>query len=104
MLNFLKENFKEGEDFHFDKQDLTGQTFYRPDFQFPKYGIIIEVDGYYKHYTKEGYQKDKIREYYLRKAGWKIFRFNFYDIDRNYKFEKVKEELKNIFQNVNTRY
>ncbi|MBL7100735.1 MAG: DUF559 domain-containing protein [Nanoarchaeota archaeon] len=96
MLNFLKKNFKENEDFYFDKQDCTGKTFYRPDFQFLKKGIIIEVDGYYTHFTEEGYKKDRIREHHLEKAGWKIYRFNFYDIDRNYKFEKVKIKIMSI--------
>lgn len=96
MLEFLKKNFIEGEDFHFDKQDITKKTFYRPDFQFPKSKIIIEIDGYYKHYSKEGYQRDKIREYYLKKAGWKIYRFNFYDVDRNYKFTEVKNRIMDI--------
>lgn len=97
MLEFLKKYFEEGKDFYFDEQDMTNKTFYRPDFQFPEHKIIIELDGYYKHFTKEGYQKDKIRSYYLRKAGWKIYRFNFYDINRDYKFNMVKEEIKNIF-------
>lgn len=96
MLQFLKKNFKEERDFFFDKQDKTGKTLYRPDFQFPNKKSIIEVDGYYKHFTKEGYKKDKIREYYLKKAGWKIYRFNFYSIDRQYKFKEVKKQLLKI--------
>jgi|SRR3989344_1009352 len=96
FLNFLREKFKENEEFFFDKQDITGKTFYRPDFQFPKQNIIIELDGYYKHFTTEGFKKDKIREFYLKKAGWKIYRFNYYDIDRNYKFEKTKNKVNDI--------
>ena len=97
MLNFLKQkNLKEGSDFLFDKQDISGKTCYRPDFQFPNLGIIIELDGYFKHFTKEGYKKDKIREYYLRKAGWKVYRFNFYDIDREYRFIEVKNRVQSI--------
>lgn len=99
MLNFLKQKFREGEDFYFDKQDITNKTFYRPDFQFPKQKIIIELDGYYKHFTKEGYQKDRIREYYLKKAGWKIYRFNYFAVERTYLFEKTKEKVLNILKN-----
>ena len=99
MLNFLRKEFKEGEDFYFDKQDLTGTTFYRPDFQFPKHSIILELDGYYKHFTENGYQRDKIREYYLKRAGWKIYRFNYLDVERNYLFEKTKEKILKILQN-----
>ncbi|MCX6741999.1 MAG: DUF559 domain-containing protein [Candidatus Pacearchaeota archaeon] len=101
FLDFLKKKFKEKKDFFFDEQDKTGKTFYRPDFQFPEKKVIIELDGYYKHFTKDGYKKDRIREYYLKKAGWKIFRFNFYDIDRNYKFEKVKNKVIDVLRNKN---
>ena len=99
VLNFLRERFKEGKDFYFDKQDVTGKTVYRPDFQFPDQKIIIEIDGYYKHFTKEGYKKDKIREYYLKKSGWKIYRFNHWDIERNYLFEKTKNKIMELFKN-----
>ena len=96
MLKFLKEHFTEGKDFLFDEQDTTRKTLYRPDFQFLKEKIIVELDGYYKHFTKEGYQKDKVREYYLKKAGWDIHRFDFYDINRNYKFDNVKKKVMKI--------
>lgn len=98
LLDFLKQNFKENEDFFFDKQGMSGKTFYRPDFQFPKIMVIIEIDGYYKHFTTEGYKKDKIREYYLKKAGWNVYRFNFYNIDRQYKFEEVKRKILDIWR------
>ena len=96
MLEFLKQHFKEGEDFLFDKQDSTGKTFYRPDFQFIKQKIIIELYGYYTHFTKEGMQKDRIREYYLKKAGWKMYKFNFLEIERDYLFKKTKEKVRRI--------
>jgi len=93
MLDFLRKYFIEREDFYYDTQDITKKTIYRPDFQFPKQKIILEIDGYYKHFTAEGFQKDKIREYYLKKAGWNVYRFNFYDIDREYKFKIVREKI-----------
>lgn len=99
VLNFLREKFKEGEDFYFDKQDITNKTFYRPDFQFPNQKIIIELDGYYKHFTKEGYKKDKIREYYLKKAGWKIYRFNHDIISKDYLFKETKNRILEIIKN-----
>ena len=98
MLDFIKKYFMENIDFHFDKQDMTGKTFYRPDFQFPKEKIIIELYGYYKHFTLEGKQKDKIREYYLRKAGWKVYKFNHLEIERNYLFEKTKQRVLEILK------
>ena len=100
FLSFLKLQFKENEDFFFDQQDLSGKTLYRPDFQFPKQKIIFELNGYYKHFTKKGKQKDKIREYYLRKAGWKVYKFDFLNIERDYLFEKNKEKVIKLLKNV----
>ena len=91
VREFLRLNFEENKDFYFDQQDLTGKTLYRPDFQFPEKKVIIELYGYYKHFTKKGKQKDKVREYYLKQAGWKVYKFNFSEIEKDYKFEKVKK-------------
>ncbi len=99
MLEFLKSHFVEDKDFYFDQQDLTDKTLYRPDFQFPKHKVIIELYGYYKHFTDKGKQKDKIREYYLKKAGWTVYKFNFLEIERNYLFNKTKEKVLNILKN-----
>ena len=101
MLDFLKKHFIEREDFYFDTLDTTKKTLYRPDFQFPKQKIILEIDGYYKHFTSEGFKKDKIRQYYLEKAGWTVYRFNFYDIAREYKFKLVKEKLLALLRQTN---
>ena len=51
------------------------------------------------NFTKEGKQKDIIRDYYLKKAGWEIFRFKSSEIERDYLFEKTKENMLNILQN-----
>lgn len=99
MLTFLKQHFKENKDFYYDTQDLTGKTFYRPDFQFPERNIIIEVYGHNKHFTKEGKQKDKIREYYLKKAGWKVYKLNFLEVKRDFLFERTKERVMEILKN-----
>lgn len=99
MLNFLRKYFVENKDFYFDKQDLTGKTLYRPDFQFPSQRIIIELDGYYKHFTEKGKLKDKIRAYYLKQAGWKIYRYEFLDIKKDFRFERVKQEVMEIMKN-----
>jgi len=103
MLTFLKSNFTEGEDFLFDERDSTGETLYRPDFQFPKQKVIIEIYGYYKHFTKNGRQRDKIREYYLKKAGWKVYKFKFLEIERNYLFEKTKETVGELLNGNDSR-
>jgi len=98
MLDFLKQHYIENKDFYFDQQDKTFKTLFRPDFQFPDKKWIIELYGYYKHFTKEGKQKDKIREYYLRKAGWRIIKFNHLEIERNYLFHKTKEKVLKILK------
>ncbi len=94
---YLKENYEEGKDFLFDKFDITKKTFYRPDFQFPSKKIIIELDGHYKHFSPDGIEKDKKREQELVAAGWKIYRFNFWEITRN--FDTVKTKIAEILKN-----
>lgn len=94
VREFLNQFFEENKDFYYDKQDKTKQTFFRPDFQFPDKSIIIELDGYYKHFTEEGVKKDKAREKELKSAGWQIYRFTQKEIDRN--FEEVKSRIISI--------
>ena len=81
---FLNQFFEENNYFYYDKYDKTKQTFFRPDFQFPNENIIIEIDGYYKHFTEKGKKKDFQREEALKKAGWTVYRFTGRDIEQNF--------------------
>jgi len=91
VRNFLKTFWIEDKDFFFDQHDKTDKTSYRPDFQFPNKMVIIEVDGYYKHFTPEGLRRSMLRKIELENVGWKVYRFIHKDIERN--FDKVKSEI-----------
>src|SRR3990172_13260225 len=64
-------------------KQLKGCQFYRQkiienyivDFYCPKANLIIELDGG-QHYTDEGMKRDKIRDDYLRRQGYKVLRFS----------------------------
>ena len=45
------------------------------DFYYEPARLIIEVDGGY-HFTKKQKQKDKIRDYILRRRGYSLIRFS----------------------------
>jgi len=98
VREFLNQFFEENKHFYYDKYDKTKQTFFRPDFQFPDKNIIIELDGYYKHFTEEGKEKDLQREEKLITAGWKIYRFTQQEIEQN--FDEVKLRLSEILNMV----
>jgi very-short-patch-repair endonuclease len=64
-------------------KQLKGYQFYRQkiigdyivDFYCPKARLVIELDGG-QHYTKEGKEKDSIRDGYLSNNGLQVFRFS----------------------------
>lgn len=85
------------------------------DFAIPPFNIIIECDGdywhanpqLYNHYNLDKRQKvninrDKYKDFYLSKKGWKVFRFFESDIHKSVKdcIDKVesyiKEQVKSI--------
>jgi len=88
---FLQQYFVEGQDFFYDECDKLGGTLYRPDFQFPFHKVILEVDGFYTHFTDKGRQRDEKRDSELQKFGWNIYRFPQKDILNN--FEGVKANI-----------
>ena len=99
VLDFLRNYFKENEDFLYDDYDTTKKTFYRPDFQFPNKKIIIEIDGYYRHFTPEGIIRDQKRQNELEEAGWKVYRFIHKEVERNYLFENTKNKILEVLKN-----
>lgn len=99
IKDFLQQHFIEGQDFFYDEFDMLGSTLYRPDFQFPNQKVIIEVDGFYKHFTEKGKQRDEKRDEELRKAGWQIYRFAQKDVLKN--FDTVKANILDIFNKPN---
>jgi len=84
------------------RKQLKGCQFYRQriigeyivDFYCPKANLIIELDGG-QHYTEEGRKKDKDRDDYLKKEGYKILRFS----DREL-FENFQGVMERIYENL----
>ena len=57
--------------------------------------LVIEVDGS-QHYTNEGIAADKIRDSYLQDCGFKVLRYNDYEVLTN-----IEGVFENILVNLN---
>ena len=66
---------------------------YIVDFYCHELKLIIELDGDIHYYT---YEKDKVREYYLRKQGYRIIRYTNEQVKHN-----TRGVLYNIIENIN---
>lgn len=64
----------------FYRQKIIGN--YIADFYCPKSDLIIELDGG-QHYTKEGKEKDVIRDNYMESLGLRVLRFSDKEIFEN---------------------
>ena len=84
-------------------RQLNGYQFYRQriigkyivDFCSPALKLVIEVDGS-QHYTSEGIAADKIRDSYLQDCGFKVLRYNDYEVLTN-----IEGVFENILVNLN---
>jgi len=84
-------------------KQLLGYQFYRQrvighyivDFCSPALKLIIEVDGS-QHYTDKGSRTDLIRDRYLRYCGFKVLRYNDYEVLTN-----TNGVVENILENMN---
>ena len=65
------------------------------DFYCSKVKLAIEIDGS-QHYTEEGIEYDKERNFVLKKYGVETIRFSNLDIDRN--FEGVCQEIDKVIK------
>jgi very-short-patch-repair endonuclease len=71
-------------------KQINGLQFYRQkplgkyivDFYCPKIRLIVEVDGG-QHFEDVNISRDKIREEYLEKAGFKVLRYSNTDVLTN---------------------
>ena len=61
------------------------------DFYCPTYKLIVEVDGGY-HLSTEAQERDRIRDYLLRKDGYRVMRFTNEQVFRE--IEKVVGEIR----------
>ena len=60
------------QDQEFIRQQPIGK--YKADFYFPKYKLILEVDGADFHSTPEQLQHDRIRNEFVNKMGYGVLR------------------------------
>lgn len=101
----LRQNLTEAEKLLWSKirkKQIENLQFYRQrpignyvvDFYCFNVKLIIEVDGG-QHYEVAIEKKDKIRDAYLKRLGFKIIRFSNLDVLRNIDgvIEKIKEEI-----------
>ena len=69
---------------------------YRVDFLFPRAKIIVELDGYEYHHTKEQLTNDALRQRYLVRSGYKVIRFTgreiYKDVERCVRETRVIHE------------
>jgi very-short-patch-repair endonuclease len=65
------------------------------DFALPQYKLNIEADGSYWHNKRK--TRDRRRDYYLKKLGWKTIRFTDKEIfeKRDEIKQKISEEIQN---------
>jgi very-short-patch-repair endonuclease len=63
--------------------DSEKHSRFRVDFILKDARLIIELDGYDYHSTKEQLEKDAIRQRYLSRAGYTVIRFTGGEINRN---------------------
>ncbi len=82
---------KQINDMQFYRQKTIGN--YIVDYYYPKAKLVTEVDGG-QHYEKEGTEKDKARDEYLRSLGLKVLRFTNIEVLKNIEgvVEKIIEE------------
>ncbi len=89
----LRKNMTDSERFLWAKirrKQLNGYQFYRQknignyivDFYCPAAKLIIEIDGG-QHYYGQGIEKDKIRDNFLGRLGFKVLRFSVREIFTN---------------------
>ena len=84
-------------------KQLNGYQFYRQrvignyivDFCSPALKLVIEVDGR-QHYSADVASSDKIRDKYLQDCGFKVLRFNDYEVltNTNGVVENILENMK----------
>jgi very-short-patch-repair endonuclease len=84
-------------------KQLNGYQFYRQrvignyivDFCSPALKLVIEVDGS-QHYSDDVASSDKIRDKYLQDCGFKVLRFNDYEVltNTNGVVENILENMK----------
>ena len=101
----LRKNMTDAEKLIWSKirrKQLKGYQFYRQknignyivDFYCPAAKLIVEIDGG-QHYSKEGTEKDKVRDNYVLRLGFTVLRFSDREVFKNINgvLERIYEHL-----------
>jgi len=83
--------------YYYNPYFLTSTSFVFPDFMLKKYPIVIEVNGYYTHFTKEGIKKDEIRRNEFIKKGYNVLEFSYKEMEND---NKIKEEIEDKIKEI----
>jgi len=67
---------------------------YRADFLWRRHRLIIELDGYDTHGTRQAFEHDRRRDQRLMLAGYRVIRFTWRQITRDP--ERVAQDLRNL--------
>jgi very-short-patch-repair endonuclease len=50
------------------------------DFVWRKHRVVVEVDGFRTHGTRQAFQRDRRRDQLLTLAGWEVIRFTWDEV------------------------
>ena len=53
------------------------------DFLWRRHRVIVEVDGFATHRTRQAFQRDRRRDQLLTLAGWRVIRFTWDDVTKD---------------------
>jgi very-short-patch-repair endonuclease len=70
----------EEKDFEYNKYLRTKTTYRFPDFRFKNIPLIIELNGFYTHFTPKGVKADISRKEELEEVGYNVMEFTLNDL------------------------
>jgi very-short-patch-repair endonuclease len=56
---------------------------YKVDLLWPAHRLVVELDGYEYHHTPQAFDRDRRRDGDLQRAGYRVQRFSFNQVDRD---------------------
>jgi very-short-patch-repair endonuclease len=60
-----------------------GAAPHEPDFTWPRHHLIVELDGYETHGTREAFERGRARDRALQSAGWRVLRITWRQLHAN---------------------
>lgn len=62
---------------------LADGTALRPDYLWSEHRLIVELDGFGPHSTRQAFRADRRRDRKLRLEGWRVLRFTYADVTQD---------------------